>query len=82
MRVKEILKEKGVTGKELAAAIGMTPTGLSIAINKNGNPPLSTLRKIADFLNVPVSKLLDDEEHSKKISCPYCGKRLSIKLEK
>ena len=82
MRVKEILKEKGVTGKELAAAIGMTPTGLSIAIGENGNPSLSTLRKIADFLNVPVSKLLDDEEHSKKISCPYCGKRLSIKLEK
>ena len=31
MRVKELLKERGMTAKELAARLGMTETGLSIA---------------------------------------------------
>ena len=34
MRVKELLKERGMTAKELAARLGMTETGLSIAIEK------------------------------------------------
>ena len=36
MRVKELLKEKGMTAKELAARLGMTETGLSIAISDKG----------------------------------------------
>ena len=35
MRVKELLKERGMTAKELAARLGMTETGLSIAIGDN-----------------------------------------------
>lgn len=81
MRIKEILKERGITSKELATSIGMTPTGLSIAIGENGNPPLSTLRKIACCLNVPVARLFDDEEDNAKIICPHCGKRITIKVE-
>ena len=81
MRIKEILKERGITSKALATSIGMTPTGLSIAIGENGNPPLSTLRKIAGCLNVPVARLFDDEEDNAKIICPHCGKRITIKVE-
>ena len=32
MRVKELLKERGMTAKELAARLGMTETGLSICL--------------------------------------------------
>lgn len=81
MRIKELLKERGATSKELASAIGMTPTGLSIAIGENGNPSLATLRKIADFLDVPVARLFDGEDNSTHITCPYCGKRISIRIE-
>ena len=49
MRVKELLKERGMTAKELAARLGMTETGLSIAIGDNGNPPLKRLQEIADI---------------------------------
>ena len=52
MRVKELLKERGMTAKELAARLGMTETGLSIAIGDNGNPPLKRLQEIADILGV------------------------------
>ena len=39
MRVKELLKERGMTAKELAARLGMTETGLSIFKNKKSGAP-------------------------------------------
>ena len=56
MRIKELLREKGITAKELASIIGMTETGLSIAMGENGNPPLKRLEQIATALGVPVTK--------------------------
>lgn len=57
MRVKELLKKKGMTAKELAARLGMTETGLSIAISEKGNPPLKRLEDIAAALGVEVVEL-------------------------
>lgn len=48
-----------MTAKELAARLGMTETGLSIAIGDNGNPPLKRLREIAAALNVEVADLFE-----------------------
>lgn len=77
MRVKEILKEKGMTAKELAARLGMTETGLSIAIGDNGNPPLKRLQEIASILDVEVSELFTPKSNT--IICPKCGTVLEIK---
>ncbi len=52
MRIKELLREKGITAKELASMIGMTETGLSIAMGENGNQPLKRLEQIATALGV------------------------------
>lgn len=79
MRVKELLKERGMTAKELAARLGMTETGLSIAIGDNGNPPLKRLREIADILGVEVPELFAPQP-TNTITCPHCGKL--IKVEK
>jgi hypothetical protein len=79
MRVKELLKERGMTAKELAARLGMTETGLSIAIGDNGNPPLKRLQEIAYILNVDVSELFTPKSNT--ITCPYCGKTITIKTE-
>lgn len=59
MRVKELLKEKGITSKQLAEKLGMTETGLSIAIGDKGNPPLKRLQEIADVLEVSVVELFE-----------------------
>lgn len=48
-----------MTAKELAARLGMTETGLSIAIGDNGNPPLKRLREIAAALGVEVADLFE-----------------------
>lgn len=82
MRVKEILKERGITAKELAAKIGMTETGLSIAISEKGNPPLRRLQDIASALGVSVAELFEPQDASQLVGrCPHCGKPIKIKVE-
>lgn len=62
MRVKELLRERKMTAKELAEKLGMTANGFSIMMGRDGNPPLSKLRQIASILDVPVWQLFIDEE--------------------
>ncbi|WP_130892519.1 helix-turn-helix domain-containing protein [Paraprevotella xylaniphila] len=57
MRVKEVLKQKGMTAKELAAKIGISEGALSQSIKEGANPNLQTLTKIATALNVPITEL-------------------------
>ncbi len=78
MVVKELLKQKGITAKELASRIGLTETGLSLAIREGGNPSLKTLTKIAEALEVPISRLFE-LECSHSLSCPHCGKLVKVK---
>ena len=56
MRVKELLKIKGITQKEFAEKLGMTPIGLSQILS--GKPSYTTLEKIASALDVDVWELL------------------------
>ena len=77
MRVKELLKKKGMTAKELAATIGMTEQGLSIAISDNGNPPLNRLKEIAKALDVSITELFESSEEN-AITCPKCGTKFKM----
>ena len=60
MRIKELLKEKRITQKELAERMGITPSTLSILLK--GNMTMATLRRIADALGVEVATLYDTPE--------------------
>ncbi len=80
MRIKELLREKGMTAKELAARLGMTETGLSIAISDKGNPPLKRLEAIATALGVSPAELFAAPKEG-AIICPHCGKSITIKAE-
>lgn len=64
LRVKEIIKEKKTTSKEVAEKLGMTETGFSIAISDSGNPPLKRLIQIADALEVTVPELFTSQSSS------------------
>ncbi len=59
-KVKELCRNKGITIKELAEKMDVAPESLSRAIN--GNPQLSTIRKIAETLGVSVTDLFDRSE--------------------
>lgn len=49
-RIKEVLKEQGITQKELASKIGMSEVGLSKAIN--GSASMETITKVAEAIGV------------------------------
>lgn len=78
-RIKELLKEKGITISNLAEQIGTTQTSLSRALGDNGNPTYETLNKIANVLNVEMSELF--KSNGLSITCPHCGKNINIKIE-
>ena len=60
LRIKQLVKEKGMTMAEVAKKLGVNPVNLSSAIK--GNPTLSTLSKIAEVLEVEVANLFEWEE--------------------
>lgn len=78
-RIKELLKEKGITISNLAEQIGTTQTSLSRALGDNGNPTYEKLNKIANVLNVEMSELF--KSNGLSITCPNCGKNIKIKAE-
>lgn len=78
MRILELCKERGLTQKELAERVGLTPVGLSKSIN--GNPTKDTLQRIASALNVHISELFEkDTPSDNTIKCPNCGVELEVK---
>ncbi len=87
MRIKEVIKEKGLTQKELADKLGMTTVGLSQILS--GKPSYTTLEKIASALGVEVWELLvsraeiigQQKAESPTITCPNCGKEITLKIE-
>ncbi|TWV64054.1 helix-turn-helix domain-containing protein [Parabacteroides distasonis] len=58
LRILDICKQAGMTQKELAERIGLSPVGLSKAIN--GNPTKDTLERIASALNVRITELFEE----------------------
>lgn len=55
LRIKEVIKEKGMTITELSDKMGINRVNLSNMVN--GNPTVETLNKIATALNVPITEL-------------------------
>ena len=78
LRVKEILKERKVKMKELAEQINITPESLTRALN--GNPQFSTLKKIADYLDVPIRDLFTGKKapkyNNKMRGCVFCDENM------
>lgn len=55
LRIKEVIKEKGLTIQALADQMGINRVNLSASIN--GNPTVETLEKIASALEVDITAL-------------------------
>lgn len=57
-RLRDILKERGLTLKEFSEISGISQPNLSNYINGNVSPTLSTLERIANSLDLDVQDLL------------------------
>ncbi len=79
LRVKELLKEKGVTTYQLAAHLGVTQPAVSSAMN--GNPNMKWLESVAEFLGVHITDLFDRPPGGGNFICPNCGTSLRLSAE-
>lgn len=94
-RIKKAREKQHLSQKELAAKLGITPTVISnYETNRKNDPRASTIRKIADVLDVSADYLLnienlaeeENEQHqealnlTKKIDNLPKGKREQIYL--
>ena len=61
LRIKEVLKEKGLTSVWLASQIGITQPNMSNIVSCKTNPSLDTLERIAEALNVSIIELFEPE---------------------
>jgi transcriptional regulator with XRE-family HTH domain len=62
LRIKSILKKKGMTMNDLALKLGINRVSLSVAIKRDGNPQLNTLKRISDILGVELYELFERKE--------------------
>lgn len=84
MRIREILKEQGITTKELAEKMGISQSALNQ--NISGNPSVRILSNIANALNVPIWQLFADPaeiqtKDNSFITCPHCGRGIQIEIK-
>lgn len=72
-KIKQAIKDNGITQKELAAKIGMSEVGLSKAVN--GSTSKDTITKVATALDVPETELVDTPLFAK-----YSADKTPLKL--
>ena len=84
MRIKEILKEKGITLSQLADTMGVSRQALSRQVA--GKLLVEKAEEIADALNVPIWQLFASSEEVQKennnIVCPHCGNPIKVTIIK
>lgn len=71
LRIKEIMKNRGVKGMDLAQSVGISNVSLSNILTGKFNPSIDTLERIAEALNVELYELFAPSKNL--IRCPRCG---------
>ncbi len=66
LRLKELLKENELTGKELAERVGVSKTSISQIITENQQPRFELLVDIAKALDVDVKDLFNSTKPEKE----------------
>jgi transcriptional regulator with XRE-family HTH domain len=66
LRLREIREGKGVSLRALKKASGVAVSSLARFEAGQGDPQLSTLRKLAKALNVTVAELIGEQSFKKK----------------
>ena len=74
-----ILKNKGITKKDLADMLGISAAALHSYIN--GNPTIESLQKVANILDIPFYKLTDEQAVEEEPDS-YVLKLKSLMVEK
>jgi transcriptional regulator with XRE-family HTH domain len=83
MRIKDVLKEKGLKQQDLAEKMGISLSAVKQMLGAD-SLTTSTLERIAAAVDVPVWQFfispddLSNQVGGNSFCCPYCGKPLKI----
>ena len=77
-KIKQRLKEKGMSQNELARRAGLSSSGVSTIINGTFEPRMDNLRQIAQVLDCQPGDLIDDENIKKEQETPADPLRASV----
>jgi len=80
LRIKEICKSRGITLNDLAERVGVSRVSLSGIVTGKQKPSFDTLERLADALNIAPAELFAAPKEG-IITCPHCGKSITIKAE-
>ena len=85
LQIKEALKQRGLKQNDLAERLGINRVSLSRLLSDKNDMRISTIKKIADAIGLPVGQLFDQKPQPKNadhnvITCPHCGEKLVINL--
>lgn len=75
--IKELCHQNNMTQKDLADKLGISDISLNKTL-RGEYPQLQTLERIAEALNVPISRLFTDDKESSDLTCPNCGTKLKL----
>ena len=78
LRIKSILKEKGMSQTELAEKLGITSAGLTKRLKGYSKCDLAFLERVSEVLGVPVVSLIDDPKFVPVSSFLADGKKFEI----
>lgn len=83
-RIKEIMSQRGMTSRELARRMDVTPQYISNIIRETGSVSVNVLKRIAEELQVPVSALFEDyltrQDAVSELYCPHCQKPIYLEI--
>jgi transcriptional regulator with XRE-family HTH domain len=77
-QIRVIRKKQGKALKDLAQAVGMEPSNLSVIENGKSNPQLLTYVKIASALNCTMGDLFDFPFDYDKLEQTYMPRKHTI----
>ncbi|MHB9056189.1 MAG: helix-turn-helix domain-containing protein [Paludibacteraceae bacterium] len=83
LRIKEIMKNKGINTIEMARLLDLSRETVSRQIN-DSNMTISTLERYAHALSVQISELFEHEHEEKKetvLICPNCKTQIKIRAD-
>ena len=75
-KINSLLAEKGISKQEFYSACGITSASYSLWKTGKTQPRMKSLQVISDFLNVPVTTLLGEQEEQKEKPSTKNGERL------
>jgi len=90
-RIKDILEEKHVLVKDLAAELKLSKVALSKFLNYSTPLTVDRAQQIADILDVEFWEIFYSREEmlnaihndtaGNDVKCPYCGKLLTLSIK-